>query len=195
MKKIIPSKFNIYRKQNKEEENYNMETLYKCKYTGKIFTNRLNCEESEYVNGEETKQFTNLVNLFISVIENKYNIVVVKELLDIYDKKQNYIDDRMVHWRHVGFEFALDNIQKEYYRTSDEVGDGRWDWNINTLDEMVLDFEREFIIPTQKVFEGTIREESDDDYYSNRYWLIDNKRIDMLFSIFEGKRIRIEILE
>jgi len=41
-----------------------METLYKCKYTGKTFTNRLDCEESEYVNGEESKQFTNLVNNF-----------------------------------------------------------------------------------------------------------------------------------
>jgi len=172
-----------------------METLYKCKYTGKIFINSLDCEESEYVNGEEAKQFTYLVNNFIDILEEKYNMKVNKETLNIYDKKQNYINDRMVHWRHLGFEFTLDNIQKEYYRTSDEVGDGRWDWNINTLDEMVLDFEREFIIPTQKIFEGVVKEESDDDYYMNSYWLIDNKRIDMLFSIFEGKRIRIEILE
>jgi len=172
-----------------------METLYKCKYTGEIFTNRLDCEESEYVNGEEAKQFTNLVNEFISTLEEKYNIKVNKETLNIYDKKQNYINDRMVHWRHLGFKFTLDNIEKEYYRTSDQVGDGRWDWNINTLDEMILDFEREFIVPTQKIFEGVIREESDDDYYMDRHWLIDNKRIDMLFNIFEGERIRIEILE
>jgi hypothetical protein len=174
-----------------------MEKLFKCKYTGKIFNNELDCIESEYINGEEAKQFTELVYKFIDLIENKHNIKIDRETLNIYDKLENYYDDRMIHWRHLGFKFIINGTKKEYYRTSDSVGDGRWEWYINTLEEMVKDFEKEFIVPNQRMFEGIIRYEyNDNDRYCNTInWFIGDKSIDTLFGIFEGKKVIIKIIE
>lgn len=172
-----------------------MEKLFKCKYTGKIFNNELDCIESEYLNGNERQKFVDLVNKFVVEVEKKFNIKVIKESLKIYDKKENYYDDRIIHWRHVRFKFILNGKEKEYFRTSDSVGDGRWEWHIkDNVGSFLRDFETEFILPLRKSFTGKLDYIYPEDYRDG-YWKLGERNLEDILNVLANKKIKIEILE
>ncbi len=171
-----------------------MERLFKCAYTGKIFNSELDCIESEYKNGNERQKFIDLVNKFLDEIKNKYEVIIYPESINIYDQKENYIDDRIVHWRHVKFDFELEGEKREYRRFSDSVGDGRWEWYIkDNVESFVLDFEREFILPRMKEFSGILSRNYWNNYES--YLKLENRNLDDILSVLEGKKINIQIIE
>ncbi|MGG1659485.1 hypothetical protein [Brevibacillus sp. NRS-1366] len=175
-----------------------MEQLFKCEYTGKIFDNALECQESEYIHGDENMKFIELVYQFVDMIEKKFKLTVCRESLNIYDKLENYINDRMVHWRHLGFTFTINGKEKKYYRESDPVGDGRWDWHMKDLNDMVYDFEKEFIMPRRKKFEGYLKFNYDPNPYSSyHYWTLNGKKIDDILTALNrrGKKVRIEVID
>jgi hypothetical protein len=180
-----------------EEES--MEQLFKCKYTGKIFNNELDCIESEYVHGDERKKFVDLVNNFVDKVEKKFNIKVQRDTLKIYDKQENYINDRIVHWRHVKFTFILNGREREYFRTSDSVGDGRWEWYLkDNVGAYLKDFEREFILPLRKSFSGKLYYVyPDHEYYQQGHWELGGRKIEDILSTLsrKNKKIRIETID
>lgn len=174
-----------------------MEKLYKCEYTGKIFDNELDCIESEYINSEEHQKFVDLIHSFIEKIENRFNIKVNKGTLKINDEKENYYNDRIIHRRYVKFSFVLNNEVREYFRTSDSVGDGRWEWGIkDDVDSLMYDFEREFILPLRKSFTGKLHYVCNDDYYQEGYWKLGSRDLEDILKIFSRKKktIKIEII-
>lgn len=175
-----------------------MEQLFKCKYTGEIFDNELDCIESEYTHGNERQKFIDLVNKFVIEVEKKFNIKVKRDTLDVYDKQENYINDRIVHWRHVGFTFILNGREREYYRTSDSVGDGRWEWNIkDNVGSFLKDFEKEFILPLRKSFTGKLRYVYPKEYQQQGHWELSGRKLDDLLTALysKNKKVKIEILE
>lgn len=172
-----------------------MKIIYKCQYTGKEFDTAEDCEVHEYEHGGEQQKFYDLVGEFISKLEDKYpNIKVIDESLKYDDKKEFYIQDRIVRDRYVTFDFTIDGEVKEYRRYSDEVGDCRWYWNIkDTAEDFILDFEKEFIYPYMKVLEGVVRTEwGDEADYITKFEELER---DCFLRLLENKKIRIEILE
>lgn len=172
-----------------------MKQIYICQHTGKQFDNELDCQESEYINGDERKKFVELIHHFVDKIEKLFKIEVKRDTLDIYDKLENYYNDRMIHWRHVGFTFILNGRRKEYYKTSDRVGDGRWEWDCkDDLDDLVRDFEKEHLLRLRKKFEGKLTYEHDN--YRGAIYSVGNQKLnDILGSIKSNKKIRIEVID
>jgi hypothetical protein len=160
-----------------------MEALFKCKFTGVIFDNQLDCQESEYLHGQEHSKFLNLVNLFLDSIEKKFDILVKRETINVSDTNKNYCDDRMIHHRHLGFTFVINGRNKEYYKTSDRVGDGRWEWDVTTLDDMINDFEKVHLFKLRKKFTGKIQLRYDNNYHSKQNYYIDDKKIDDIIAL------------
>lgn len=173
-----------------------MKTIYICQHTGEQFDNPFDCEVSEYQNGGQRQAFFELVGNFIDELQAKYsNILVNKESVRMEDEKEFYIQDRIIKFRFVKFEFTLDGETHEYYRTSDEVGDCRWNWNIqDSTDDFILDFEKEFIYPKMTVLEGITSNEW--DYDKNKVVFKFNELDSQyLLYLIGNKKIRIEILE
>lgn len=173
-----------------------MKTVYICDYTGKEFDNEFDCEVSEYENGGQRQAFFQLVHNFIDELQVKYpNIVVNKESLKMEDEKEFYIRDRIIRFRFVKFEFTLDGESYVYYRTSDEVGDCRWEWNIkDSVDDFILDFEKEYIYPKMTVLEGDTFNEWDYDI-ENIVFKFGELEENYFLNLIGNKKIRIEILE
>lgn len=171
-----------------------MKKLYKCEVTDKIFDNKLDCQESEYKNGNKKKEFVCLVHSFIEAIKEKHNVHSI-QYLNIADKAENYYNDRMVYYRSVSFDFMMNDKLYKYERYSDEVGDYRWDWHIeDNVDSFIFDFEKEFIMPNIKEFEGKLNY----DFLTNTHnivWSIDNLETDTIFNAIGDKRIKITVLE
>jgi hypothetical protein len=175
-----------------------MKKLYQCQVTGKIFDNPLDCRVSEYMNGEERQKFIELFHQFLDTIEKKYNLVVHRDTLKLLDELENYYNDRNIHYRYVKFEFTINGKKKTYERTSNPVGDGRWEWGLeDNLESLVEAFENEFILPLRKKFVGKLKEIYDYDR-REMYWTLDNKRLDYILRALlkrKAKKIKIEVIE
>ncbi|WP_440110168.1 hypothetical protein [Paenibacillus sp. QZ-Y1] len=175
-----------------------MKKIYVCQLTGKQFDNELDCLESEFKHGDEPKKFGKLVNEFVDAIEKKFKLTVKRETLNISDTLENYINDRMIHWRDLGFTYTINGRDKKYYKTSDNVGDGRWGWDCeDTIDSLVADFEKEHLIKLRRKFEGVLTCEWD-DYRGETYSVGNQKVNDVLAAIvskYPNKKIRIQVID
>lgn len=173
-----------------------LKTIYKCEFTGKEFEEQEDCIVHEYEHGGKQQKFYDLTDNFIEALENKYpNIKVKRDTINRKDELDFYIRDRIVHYRFLQFEFILDGKLLSYYRTSDEVGDCRYDWNIrDNVNSFILDFEKEFIYPNMKVLENVIVFDWD-DYLDKPIYNFGELDVNYLMSLLEGKRVKIEIIE
>lgn len=172
-----------------------MKIKYICQYTGEEFDTAEDCEVHEYEHGGEQQKFYDLVNDFINKLELKYlNITVNKLTLRMNDYKEFLYRDRIERQRYVAFDFSMDEEMYEYKRYSDEVGDWRWNWKIkDSVEDFILDFEKEFIYPKMNILEGIIQQ-----YWDNEDGLITTfgeLDADFLLSLLDNKKVRIEILE
>lgn len=171
-----------------------MITIYKCQYTGKEFDCAEDCEVHEYVAGGEQQKFYDLANIFIEKLQEEFpNITVLQTTIKMLDEKEFLYCDRIEQQRYLTFDFTIDGKTMEYRRYSDEVGDYRWDWKIkDNIEDLILDFKKEFIYPNMKEFEGEISY----NYNSrNGFYSFNEVTLDYLANLFEGKKIKIEILD
>jgi hypothetical protein len=165
-----------------------METIYKCSYTGKVFTDKEECLNHEYRHGGKREEYFKLVEQFldyiksqgIKVISAKYDARILEEFdLRTYENK-----------------FLTLTLEKsdgevvQYHRNSDHVGDGRYSPVLDSLERMISDFEKEFVIPDTKSFEGWLSMYTIEDNHSAGE--LDGMDImDILWTLDE-KKIRIE---
>jgi hypothetical protein len=168
--------------------------IYKCQYTGKEFNNALDCQESEYLHSEHPK-FVRLVDDFLSAIEEEFGVQVNRETLNIYDKNQNYINDRMVHWRHLKFDCIMNGVIVHYEKHSDSVGDGRWEWNCDdTVESLVNDFERQYLFAHRKSFGGVFSEDwVGEDYGYSKVYKLGTYKLNDILPFLVDKKIEIII--
>lgn len=172
-----------------------MKTIYKCDFTGKEFEEKEDCLVHEYENGGKQQAFYDLTDKFIDELEKKYqNIKVNRGSIKRLDELDFYIRDRIVHCRYLGFSFTMNGEEYKYYRTSDEVGDCRWNWEIeDNVTSFILDFEKEYIYPNMKVLNGMW--ETEWDYKKGLTSMFGELDSNYLFNLLDGKRVRIEILD
>jgi hypothetical protein len=179
-----------------------MEQLYRCRYTGQIFDSEWKCFKSEFENGDEHNKFLKLVETFIYTIERKFRLKVDRKTLKVHDYLHENYDISLDHTRELEFYFSTNGKDRiKYFKESDPVGDGRWEWGCeDNLDSLVRDFEKTYLLPRRKKFEGRLKREwnSHEHYKTIRehdIFLGDKNIIDILFAIKDGKKVRIEIIE
>jgi hypothetical protein len=167
-----------------------MEKLFKCSYTGKIFKYELECLKHEFEKGYKREDFWKLVEEFLGYL--KYNkIDVVSAEYDTYLKK-NF--DDIFEYKFMKLKIKTEKGKTiNYNKFSDPVGDGRCESSLESLERMIRDFNNEFILPNEKVFEGTLTMFNDTDYYVNGK--LNDKDMDAILWVLDGKKIRIEVID
>lgn len=172
-----------------------METLYRCKFTGDIFENKMDCEISEYEHGGGVKQFASTVDQFIIEIEKQFGVEVDKSSIVKIDTLHKNFGITLTRDRRLHFAFTLNGVECKYNKRSDNVGDGRWVWHQETVEQLVEEFYSEYILKTKTEFEGVLecRMVGDDDYYDG-VWMLGEVELDKLVIVLQDKRVAIKVL-
>jgi hypothetical protein len=176
-----------------------MKQIFICQHTGKKFDNEFACLESEYKYGGEHQKFVDLINTFFDEIEKRFKVKVKREEATIHDILEDYYGDRNIHRRRVRFDFAINGRVVEYYKGSDSVGDGRWEWDCkDELEDLVRDFEKTHLLKLRKKFEGKVTFRWDNR--RGAIYFVGNQQINDIFAAlsnnkFKNKKIRIEVLD
>jgi len=168
-----------------------MKELFKCEYTGELFEDYNECLKSEHKSGGTKEKFYKKVEEFVHRLR-ELEVEVFEDTLKYDDLLHEELTGNLSQYRYIIFEFNYNGKISKYHKRSDSVGDGRWEWGSNDVDDWIKDFEHEYVLSNRKSYKG-IYDWYCEDY--NVYLELDGYSLERLLQPFEGKKIKIELIE
>lgn len=183
-----------------------MENIFRCSVCKKEhigYEAEKNCLNDEIDCLNLKPKLDIIIKETIKILKDNYNVDIIEERHDVKASSSNYGMDYEIYKFFNGKAKYKDKIF-DFYITSDNVGDGRYEYTLDSIENIINSFmfkylrekqiESDEIIGEIKFYEN---EDAEDDDKHNYYkgWLIGNHNVEELMYNLEGKKIKIEILE